>query len=312
VLRISASRGTVHGADERGAVPRELTAVLLAVVAALFIATGIVVRQHSTRHVHEDDAVGTGMARALVCQPLWWAGTAAAVGGFVFQALALGRGSLLLVQPVLVSSLLFALPLSARLVHRRVTGREWTWALLLSAAIAVFVLVGSPKPGRPRPPGPSWTVAAVAVLVVLAACLLGVRRSRGRVRAVRLAVAVAVLFGVVAVLTTICVRRLEHGGLVAVLTVPAPYALVAVALLGTVLQQSAFHAGALQTSVPTMIVLEPMVAVTLGVAVLGDHLSVGGPGVAVLVVAVLVMVGSTVALAVEAVSHEAVSEVVRV
>lgn len=292
------------------AVPRELTAVLLAVVAALFVAVGIVVRQHSTRHVHDDDAVGTGMATALVCQPMWWAGTASAVGGYVFQALALGRGSLLLVQPVLVSSLLFALPLSARLVHRRVTGREWTWALLLSAAIAAFVLVGNPRPGRPQPPGPAWTAATVAVLVVVAVCLVRVRRSQGRVRAVRLAVAVAVLFGVVAVLTTICVHRLQRGGLGALLTIPAPYALLVVALLGTVLQQSAFHAGALQTSVPTMIVLEPIVAVTLGVVVLGDHLAVGGPGVALLVLAVLVMVASTVALAVEAVKHEVEPELV--
>lgn len=285
-------------------VPRELTAVLLAVVAAVFIAVGIVVRQHSTRHLPEDTSVGAGMGAALVCQPLWWVGTASAVGGYVFQALALGRGSLLLVQPVLVSSLLFALPLSARLVHRRVTGREWTWALLLSAAIAVFVLVGNPRPDRPHPPGPAWTAATIAVVIVVAGCLIRVRRSGARVRAVRLAVAVAVLFGVVAVLTTVCVHRLEYDGLAALLTVPAPYALLVVALLGTVLQQSAFHAGALQTSVPTMIVLEPIVAVTLGVVVLGDHLAVGGRGMALLVLVVLVMVASTVALAIEAVNHE--------
>jgi drug/metabolite transporter (DMT)-like permease len=294
----------VRVTQEEAAVPRELTAVLLAVVAALFVAVGIVVRQHSTRHVHDDDAVGTGMAAALVCQPMWWAGTASAVGGYVFQALALGRGSLLLVQPVLVSSLLFALPLSARIVHRRVTGREWTWALLLSAAIAAFVLVGNPRPGRPHPPGPAWAAASAVVLLVVMVCLFRVRRSKGRVRAVRLATAVAVLFSVVAVLTTICVRRLQHGGLGALLTIPAPYALLVVALLGTVLQQSAFHAGALQTSVPTMIVLEPISAVTLGVVVLGDHLTVAGPGVALLVLAVLIMVASTVALAVEAVKHE--------
>jgi Na+-transporting methylmalonyl-CoA/oxaloacetate decarboxylase gamma subunit len=51
-------------------------------------------------------------------------------------------------------------------------------------------------------------------------------------------------------------------------------------------------------------VLEPISAVTLGVVVLGDHLTVAGPGVALLVLAVLIMVASTVALAVEAVKHE--------
>ena len=55
------------------------------------------------------------MFLTLLRRPLWWAGTAAAVaGGYVFQALALAKGSLLLVQPILVSGLLFALPLSAQ------------------------------------------------------------------------------------------------------------------------------------------------------------------------------------------------------
>jgi len=93
-------------------VSRELMAVLLAVASALFIAVGIVVRQRSTIGVPNEHGVSAAMATALVRRPLWWAGTGVAIGGYVLQALALSRGSLLLVQPVLVSSLLFALPLS--------------------------------------------------------------------------------------------------------------------------------------------------------------------------------------------------------
>ena len=65
------------------------------------------------------------------------------------------------------------------------------------------------------------------------------------------------------------------------LRTPTPYLLVLVATTGTVLQQSAFHAGALQASVPTMIVLEPVVAVLLGILVLGEQLTVHGPAVMV-------------------------------
>ena len=68
------------------------------------------------------------------------------------------------------------------------------------------------------------------------------------------------------------------------------------AVVATVLQQSAFNAGALQTSVPIMLVLEPLVAVLLGVVVLGEHLAVTGPVAAVLPVAVLAMVEATIAL----------------
>jgi len=284
--------------------PGELTAVVLAVVSAVFIAVGIVVRQRSTRGVPDEHCVSGAMTTALVRRPLWWAGTAVAVGGYAFQALALSKGSLLLVQPVLVSSLLFALPLSARLSRRRVTRSEWSWSVLLTAAIAVFVVVGNPQPGHARPPAPAWiAVAAVAVPVVVF-CVLGAARQAGRRRAVLLAVAVAVLFGVVAVLTKASVFRLAHGGLAHLLSAPTPYVLALVALFATVLQQSAFHAGALQVSVPTMIVLEPLVAVTIGIAVLGEHLDVGGPGAAGLAVAVVVMVVATVALAHDAAAHE--------
>ena len=111
-----------------------------------------------------------------------------------------------------------------------------------------------------------------------------------------LAVAVAVLLGMIAVLTKICTHRYAIGGWHALLTVPAPYVLVALAVALTVLQQSAFHAGALQASVPIMLVGEPIVAVLLGAVVLGEHLSVRGPAAPVLVVAVAAMAASTVAL----------------
>jgi hypothetical protein len=62
-------------------------------------------------------------------------------------------------------------------------------------------------------------------------------------------------------------------------------------------QSSAFHAGALQTSVPLMLVGEPVVAVMLGIVVLGEHLAVRGSAALGLLVAVVAMVASTVALA---------------
>ena len=82
----------------------------------------------------------------------------------------------------------------------------------------------------------------------------------------------------IAVLTKVSTHRLAVHGWHGLLTVPAPYLLVALAVTVTVLQQSAFHAGALQASVPIMLVGEPVVAVLLGVVVLGEHLVVRGAG----------------------------------
>jgi drug/metabolite transporter (DMT)-like permease len=260
------------------------------------MAIGIVVRQRATMDVPSDQGVSAVMLATLLRRPVWWAGTGAAVAGYVFQALALIKGSLIVVQPLLVSALLFALPLSARLAGRRVTRREWIWAALLTAALALFVVIARPGP-QERPA--SWTVATLVAIgcgAVILGCIALAMRLSGWQRAVLLAVAVGVLFGVVAVLTKIVMHLLAVRGALGLLATPAPYALVVLGIVATLLQQSAFHAGALQTSVPTMLVLEPVVAVCLGAVLLGEELDVSGYEAIVLVFAVAAMTAATFAL----------------
>jgi hypothetical protein len=178
--------------------------VAAALVSAVFIAIGIVVRQRATMDVPEDQGVSTVMLMTLLRRPLWWAGTGAAVTGYAFQAVALAFGSLTLVAPLLVSALLFALPLSARLAGRSVTRVEWVWALVLTVALAVFVALARTAPGDYEgSEGPAVIVAAVALVAAVCTLPLAIRLSGWR-RALLLATAVGVLFGVLAVLT--------HGG----------------------------------------------------------------------------------------------------
>lgn len=270
--------------------------VLLALLAALFLAIGIVVRQRATMDVPAEDGVSPRMVVTLLRRPLWWAGTAAAVAGFVFQALALASGSLLLVQPILVSALLFALPLSARLANRRVTRGEWLWALLLTAALAVFVLFAKTLPGDYEASVPLTALVAVICTAAVSACVIVALRTAGWKRSVLLAVAVGVLFGVVAMLTKLLMHLLTHDGIRAVLVTPVPYLLAVLGIVAVLLQQSAFHAGSLQTSVPTMLVLEPVIAVVLGAVVLGEHMTVNGVKAVAITVAIVAMAASTIAL----------------
>ena len=94
----------------------------------------------------------------MACTPRhWssWAGTLGAIGGYVFQALALAHGSLLLVQPLLVSSLLLVLPLGARFSNQHVRARDWVWALPPTTTADGPTTSRS----RPSPPGcrpPPW------------------------------------------------------------------------------------------------------------------------------------------------------------
>jgi drug/metabolite transporter (DMT)-like permease len=286
-----------HGLEgvEHALVGQGLT-VLLALLAALFLAIGIVVRQRATVDVPAEHGVSSVMVLTLIRRPLWWAGTAAAVAGYVFQALALANGSLLLVQPILVSALLFALPMSARLAHRSVTRGEWAWALLLTLALAVFVVLAKTRPGDYEASLPSSALVALVCTAAVTACVIVAVRTGGWKRAVLLAVAVGVLFGVVAVLTKLVMHLLVHEGLRYVLTTPVLYLLVVLGIVAVILQQSSFHAGSLQTSVPTMLVLEPVIAVILGAVVLGEHLTVNGLQAVALTVAIAAMAAATIAL----------------
>ncbi len=267
-----------------------------ALLAAFWAAVGIVARQQAVQHDAANKAQPSAIVTSWVRQPSWWAGTLAAVAGYVFQAVALAHGSLLLVQPLLVSSLLFVLPLGARFANQRVTALDWWWALVLTAALTVFVLVGQPRQGHYRPAVPAWSLAVAGALPVVIISVVAARRAHGRRRAMLLAIAVAVLLGTIAVLTKVSTHRFGVAGWHGLLATPAPYLLIALAVTVTVLQQSAFHAGALQASVPIMLVGEPIVAVLLGVVVLGEHLPVRGAAAWLLALAVGAMVAATVAL----------------
>ena len=270
--------------------------VAAALAAAVFAAVGIVVRQRATMDVPRDQGVSTVMVSTLLRRRLWWAGTAAAVTGYGFQAVALAYGSLLLVAPLMVSALLFALPLSARLAHRRVTRAEWGWAVLLTVALAVFVALARTKPGDYEGSElPAVIVAGISLLFVVGCLLVAVRLSDWR-RAIMLAVGVGVLFGVVAVLTKLVMHIVREGSMVRLLTTPVLYVVIVVGVVATLLQQSAFHAGSLRASVPAMLVLEPVVAVLLGEVVLGEHLAVSTPAAVVLAIAVGAMAAATIAL----------------
>lgn len=270
--------------------------VAAALAGAVFTAIGIVVRQRATMDVPADQGVSTLMVKTLLRRPLWWAGTGAAVTGYAFQALALAYGSLLLVAPLLVATLLFALPLSAWVSHRRVGRAAWGWASVLTLALAVFVALARTKSGEYEDSELSAVAVATVCAVLVGACLIASRQFSDWRRAILLAIGVGMLFGVVAVLTKIVMHILTAEGVNQVLSSPVTYLLIVVGVGATLLQQAAFHAGSLQASVPAMLVLEPVVAVLLGQVVLGEHIAVSRHSAIALGLAVTAMVAATIAL----------------
>lgn len=144
-------------------------AALLALASALCVAIGDVLQQRATHRITDTSVGHLELFRRLLGNRRWRCGAVMPVVSIGLQAAALNQGSVLLVQALLVLSLLFALPISARSAGRSVTAREWAWAVVLTPAVTVVVTVGNPQAGHATASLRTWATVAAVLAPVLAA-----------------------------------------------------------------------------------------------------------------------------------------------
>jgi hypothetical protein len=167
----------------------------------------------------------------------------------------------------------------------------------LAAALAVVLTVGNPIAGYSRAPWSTWLVVAAIMGPLLALCVLGARMWPDRaIAAVLLAAVSGASMGLFAVLVKGATEAAK-GGIWALLAAPELYASILAAFAGMVFQQSAYRGGPLTASMPMMTVAKPAVGSLLGVAVLAETVQPGEERAAVLIVAVVLTVVATAALA---------------
>lgn len=269
-----------------------LLAIALALVAAFLFACASVAQQSAAAAVPE----GKSLIATLLRSPRWWSGVVGDLGGYGVQVAALWVGSVLVVQPLLVSMLLFALPLSAKFSGYRMTRSTWLLAVSLAVALGVFIVVGDPTEGHSNAPFSDWLVPSViASSVVLVCAVAGLMlRNPGR-RALLLGAAGGLLFGMAVALTKFVTDLVEKDFLGA-LSAWQTYALVVCGVLGFYLQQRAFQSGPLSASLPAVTIGEPFGAAFLGITVLDERVRDDPFSLMVIAACVAVMIFATIAL----------------
>ena len=273
-----------------GGVLSTLIAVAFALASAITVAWGTVIR-----HRIALEALGPVM-RTSMANPLWWIGTLAAVAAYGLQIIALGFGTLLVVQPILVLSLMFTLPLSAWYSRRRMAFHEVFWSIALTIAVGIMVIYGRPSAGTPHPSWNDWWPGLIVGIGALSGLGYAAWRFRNY-RALLLGVCSGIIYGYVALLSKSVVNIFTHEGLGGLINDWPLYALVLMAGTGTVMQQYSFHAGPLSQSLPAMTIMEPLVAFGLGYAVLGEKFQVNSLlGWLVMSAALAVMIFATIIL----------------
>ncbi|MCQ9126969.1 DMT family transporter [Corynebacterium amycolatum] len=316
-------------------VNNDLLAAILALLSALSIAWGTVIRHNLSGTLEEGTSTLRGVAKTLKL-PRWWLGSTLAIAGYVFQVAALAFGTLLLVQPLLVMKLMLTLPLAAKVNGRRISRSEMIWSVALTFAVATLVLLGKPTAGSTDIPTYLWGWALAAGGVVTCGLYAAAvqwpntgtgsgsntsdspaiadrsstdnstgstsdTKQRGVLRqnpkALLLGTATGWLYGFVALLSKSVVDTYVNDGLVQLLLSWELWLLVALAVIGVGLQQAAFNAGPLQASLPAMTVVEPIVAFSLGYIVLGERFQAVGVQWVALFIALATMISATIALA---------------
>ncbi|MFI9508479.1 DMT family transporter [Nocardia sp. NPDC052566] len=267
-------------------------AIVCALVAALLFAVAAVAQQRAAAAVPE----GASLVGGLMRNPRWWAGIVGDIGGYAMQVAALALGAVLLVQPILVSALVFALPLAARLNGRRITPRTWATAVVLVAALACFLIVGDPSEGNTTAPLRDWLLPLTILLaLIIAAVAIGIAGTDPGRRALLLGAASGSLYGLAAALTAYVTGLFDHG-IAHVLGSWQTWALVAAGVTGVYLQQRAFQAGPLAASLPAVTIAEPLAAAFIGLTVLGERFRTNTFGLTITAVAVILMCATTITL----------------
>ncbi|MGV9565404.1 DMT family transporter [Streptomyces sp. NPDC003480] len=244
----------------------------LAVSAAFCLGTGFVLQQNAAQHAPLSDFLSPRLLLDLMRMPRWLGGIGLMVVGMALGAIALARGEISLVEPLVATNLLFALAESRRQTRQPLGRQGWAGLGLLAGGVTAFIVAGRPRAGvAVTDPVRHWLI--IGVMVGLALLLTTyAKKSRLIIGPVLLGLAAGLLYGVQDALTRVSAQRLTAGGWTEFITGWQPYGVLVLGVTGLILVQSAFETAPLRMSLPALTAAQPLAGILCGVGFLGDRL----------------------------------------
>lgn len=265
-------------------------------VAALLLGAGFVLQQHAAEQAPKAFFLRLALIADLLRRRRWLAGLAVMIAGQLASAWSVSHLTLSVVEPLLTTSLLFALALAIPLSGQRLRATELVGVLILGggvAALSVARTATSPAESFSSPSG--WFAAAAIAAVAFGFVQAGLRRS-GAARATLTGTAAGLVFGISDALTRQTVHLMDAHPFTALLTTWPGYSLIGASLVGLWLMECAFSAAPLHASLPAVSAAEPAAGILLGVLVFGDAIrtspamiAVQAAGLAALVLGVVLV-----------------------
>ena len=269
-----------------------LTVPVLAALAGACVygVTGIL-QQRNAHRVEGDATDQAGLIRGLIHRPVWVLSTIGSVVGFGLQGLALGTGPIVLVQPMLVTGIIFS-AVTGFIVRRQRIDWPFMAALLLTAGgLAVFLVVARPTKGNATLTVGEALPLGIGLLVLLVASVALGLRTKGLSRSLSFALAAGLVYGATAAVAKVTIAQFPDGFLATVLHWSF-WALVVLGPLGFLLNQNAFREGELASPALAVItVVDPLVGIAIGLLWLNEAIATGAGAIAGEVLGLAAMIG---------------------
>lgn len=271
-----------------------LSAATAVLAGACMAAAGVLQQREASRRPSKERLSARLFGR-LLHDRLWLLGIGLAGLSYGFQAVALTFGPLALVQPLIVSELLLAVPVSVRLRKLHLRPRDWLAVTTVVAGLALGILAASPTRGHPLQSFRTWLPALIGVTAITVGAALATRALKGPPRATAFAFGGAVMMALQSALYDATIELLRTQRWL-VFAHWETYALVVASVVGMFLIQNAFQAGPLAASTPVIDATLPLAAIVLGVWLFGEHVRTGVLPLAGAGLGILMLVGGIVAL----------------
>lgn len=232
-----------------------------ALAAAVAFGWSTALMHHSASSAPSGTASTAALLRHLVVQWRWLLGMAASLAGLGLHAVALSLGSLTLVQPLVVSALVFSFVFRAALDRELPSRRVLCWVGVTAAGLALFLIATSATSNVVRIDRTGAAIVLAIGAVVALGCFAAARIAAARNVGLLLGASAGVVFGLIAGTLKAAADAAGHGELVSSWPL---YVLLPLGISGFLLNQQAYHRASLAQSLPVLNTLNPLVAVAFG------------------------------------------------
>jgi drug/metabolite transporter (DMT)-like permease len=271
-------------------------AYVLAVFGAFANAMTTILQRMGVETAPPETTMRLSLLAYAVRRTVWLIGFAVMIGAFLLQAFALHFGPLTVVQPILTLELPFLVAILWLWFRQAMTWREWVGAFSAAGGLALFLVIAHPSGGNQHPATGDWVLVITVCVAAVVTAIVLTRIGSTAWKAAMFGTAAAIDFALTAAFIKQMTDEISMHGW-GFLQHWSPYAVAVTGVMGLFLAQNAFHAGPVTASQATLVIVDPLASVAIGIGLFGDTVR-GGIGPVTLEVASLaVMFAGVLSLA---------------